>query len=57
MELINVCLYICIFCFYLCLIKKWEEGWEYSLEDILDIVKKYDGELVIEVYIVGGVLL
>ncbi len=52
----NVCLYTCNFCSYSRLIKKRSEGWEYSLEDILDIVKKYDGKPVTEVHIVGGVL-
>ena len=55
-EPTNVCLYTCTFCSYSRLIKKREEGWEYSLEEILDIVKKYDEEPVTEVHIVGGVL-
>ncbi len=55
-EPTNVCLYTCTFCSYSRLIKKREEGWEYSLEEILDIVKKYDEEAVTEVHIVGGVL-
>jgi aminodeoxyfutalosine synthase len=32
-----------------------EEGWELSLDDMLNIVKKYDGQPVTEVHIVGGV--
>ena len=32
-----------------------EEGWELSMEQMLDIVKKYDGKPVTEVHIVGGV--
>jgi aminodeoxyfutalosine synthase len=32
-----------------------EEGWELSVEDMLNIVKKYDGKPVTEVHIVGGV--
>ena len=55
-EPTNVCLYTCTFCSYSRLIKKREEGWEYNLEDIMDIVRKYDGEPVTEVHIVGGVL-
>ena len=55
-EPTNVCLYTCTFCSYSRLIKKREEGWEYSLEEILDIIKKYDKEPVTEVHIVGGVL-
>jgi aminodeoxyfutalosine synthase len=55
-EPTNVCLYDCSFCSYSRKIKKREDGWEYSLEDILDIVKGYDGQPVTEVHIVGGVL-
>ncbi len=55
-EPTNVCLYTCTFCSYSRLIKKREEGWEYSLEDIMDIVRKYDDQPVTEVHIVGGVL-
>ncbi|MDG1101269.1 MAG: aminofutalosine synthase MqnE [Saprospiraceae bacterium] len=56
MEPTNVCLYTCSFCSYSRLIKKREEGWEYSIEDMMDIVKGYDGKPVTEVHIVGGVL-
>lgn len=55
-EPTNVCLYTCTFCSYSRLIKKREEGWEYTMDEILDIVRKYDGEPVTEVHIVGGVL-
>ncbi|CAH1002314.1 Aminodeoxyfutalosine synthase [Neolewinella maritima] len=55
-EPTNVCLYTCSFCSYSRRMKKREDGWEYSLEDIMDIVKKYDDTLVTEVHIVGGVL-
>ncbi len=55
-EPTNVCLYTCTFCSYSRLIKKRDEGWEYSLDDIMDIVRKYDDEPVTEVHIVGGVL-
>lgn len=55
-EPTNVCIYTCTFCSYSRLIKKREEGWEYTLDEIMDIVKKYDDEPVTEVHIVGGVL-
>jgi len=55
-EPTNVCLYTCTFCSYSRLIKKREEGWEYSIDQIMDIVKSYDGKPVTEVHIVGGVL-
>ncbi len=56
LEPTNVCLYTCTFCSYSRLIKKREEGWEYSLEEMMDIVKSYDGKDVTEIHIVGGVL-
>lgn len=56
MEPTNICLYTCTFCSYSRLIKKREEGWEYSMDDMMDIVKKYDDQPVTEVHIVGGVL-
>lgn len=56
MEPTNICVYTCTFCSYSRLIKQRHEGWEYSLEDMLDIVKKYDNQPVTEVHIVGGVL-
>jgi aminodeoxyfutalosine synthase len=55
-EPTNVCLYTCTFCSYSRLIKKRTEGWEYTLEDIMNIVYKYDKQPVTEVHIVGGVL-
>jgi aminodeoxyfutalosine synthase len=55
-EPTNVCLYTCTFCSYSRLIKKREEGWEYSKEEMMDIVKSYDDQPVTEVHIVGGVL-
>ncbi len=55
-EPTNVCLYTCTFCSYSRLIKKRDEGWEYSLDDIMDIIKQYDNKPVTEVHIVGGVL-
>lgn len=56
MEPTNVCLYTCSFCSYSRLIKKREEGWEYTMDEMLDIVKEYDDKPVTEVHIVGGVL-
>lgn len=55
-EPTNVCLYTCTFCSYSRLIKKREEGWEYTLDEMMDIVKSYDDRPVTEVHIVGGVL-
>lgn len=55
-EPTNICVYTCTFCSYSRLIKQRHDGWEYTMEEMMDIVKKYDGEPVTEVHIVGGVL-
>jgi aminodeoxyfutalosine synthase len=54
-EPTNVCVFSCKFCSYSRLYAHKEEGWELSVEDMLNIVKKYDGKPVTEVHIVGGV--
>jgi aminodeoxyfutalosine synthase len=54
-EPTNVCVYACKFCSYSRLYAHRDEGWELSLDNMLDIVKKYDGQPVTEVHIVGGV--
>ncbi len=54
-EPTNVCVFSCHFCSYSRLYAKREEGWELSMDDMLNIVKKYDGQPVTEVHIVGGV--
>ena len=54
-EPTNVCVFSCNFCSYSRLYAKRDEGWELSMEDMLNIVKKYDGQPVTEVHIVGGV--
>lgn len=56
MEPTNVCVYTCTFCSYSRLIKKRSEGWELDHDQMMDIVKSYDGKPVTEVHIVGGVL-
>ena len=56
LEPTNLCVYDCKFCSYSRLIKQKDEGWALTLEEMLDVVKKYDGEPVTEVHIVGGVL-
>jgi aminodeoxyfutalosine synthase len=54
-EPTNVCVFSCNFCAYSQLYAHREEGWELSMDDMLNIVKKYDGQPVTEVHIVGGV--
>lgn len=54
-EPTNICVYDCKFCSYSRLLKQQEGQWELSLDQMFDIVKKYDGQPVTEVHIVGGV--
>ncbi|TXJ28851.1 MAG: aminofutalosine synthase MqnE [Chitinophagaceae bacterium] len=54
-EPTNVCVYSCHFCSYSRVYAHRDEGWELSLEQMMDIVKSYDGKPVTEVHIVGGV--
>jgi aminodeoxyfutalosine synthase len=54
-EPTNVCVFSCNFCSYSRLYAHRDEGWELSMEQMLDMVKKYDGKPVTEVHIVGGV--
>lgn len=54
-EPTNVCVYSCHFCSYSRLYAHRDEGWELSIEQMMEMVKKYDGKPVTEVHIVGGV--
>ena len=54
-EPTNVCVFTCNFCSYSRLYAHRDEGWELSLQQMMDIVKKYDGKPETEVHIVGGV--
>lgn len=54
-EPTNICVFSCKFCSYSRLYAHKEEGWELTTEQMLNIVKKYDGKPVTEVHIVGGV--
>src|SRR5436190_15955370 len=54
-EPTNVCVFSCAFCSYSRLYAHKEEGWELSIDQMLDIVKSYDGKPITEVHIVGGV--
>ncbi|MDB5003822.1 MAG: mqnE [Mucilaginibacter sp.] len=55
-EPTNLCVYDCKFCSYSRLLKQKEQGWEYTMDEMFDMVVKYDNEPVTEVHIVGGVL-
>jgi aminodeoxyfutalosine synthase len=54
-EPTNVCVFSCAFCSYSRLYAQREEGWELSINEMMEMVKKYDGKPVTEVHIVGGV--
>ena len=54
-EPTNICVFSCKFCSYSRLYANKEEGWELSIDQMLDIVKSYDGKPITEVHIVGGV--
>ena len=53
-EPTNRCVYNCLFCSYRRPAGD-PESWDYSHEEILEIVKKFDNKQVTEVHIVGGV--
>jgi len=54
-EPTNVCVFYCKFCSYSRLYAHREEGWELSIDQMLEKVKSYDGQPITEVHIVGGV--
>ena len=54
-EPTNVCVFTCKFCSYSRIYKHKEDGWELSIDEMVDRVKGYDGKPVTEVHIVGGV--
>ncbi|MBI5857045.1 MAG: aminofutalosine synthase MqnE [Sphingobacteriales bacterium] len=54
-EPTNVCVFSCNFCSYSRLYAHRDEGWELSMDQMLNMVKSYDGQPVTEVHIVGGV--
>ncbi len=54
-EPTNVCVFSCNFCSYSRLYAHRDEGWELTMEQMLNKVKSYDGKPVTEVHIVGGV--
>ncbi len=54
-EPTNVCVFSCKFCSYSKLYAHKEEGWELTIDQMMVIVRSYDGKPVTEVHIVGGV--
>ena len=54
-EPTNICVFDCKFCSYSRLLKHRQDGWELSIEEMLNKVKEYEGKPITEVHIVGGV--
>jgi aminodeoxyfutalosine synthase len=54
-EPTNVCVFSCHFCSYSRVYAHRDEGWELTMQQMIDVVKSYDGKPVTEVHIVGGV--
>ncbi len=54
-EPTNVCVFSCNFCSYSQLYAHRDEGWELSIDDMMKMLKDYDGKPITEVHIVGGV--
>lgn len=54
-EPTNVCVFSCHFCAYSKLYAHREDGWELTIDQMMDIVRKYDNKPETEVHIVGGV--
>src|SRR5690606_11405788 len=54
-EPTNVCIFTCNFCSYSRKYKHRDEVWELTMEEMLEMVRKYEGQPVTEVHIVGGV--
>ena len=56
-EPTNLCLFTCKFCSYSRTLKQKEDhqSWFYTEDEILELVKAYDGKPITEVHIVGGV--
>ncbi|MBA3901097.1 MAG: CofH family radical SAM protein, partial [Bacteroidetes bacterium] len=54
-EPTNLCVFDCKFCSYSRNFKQKGEAWEMGEQEIYDLVKKYDGQPITEIHIVGGV--
>jgi aminodeoxyfutalosine synthase len=54
-EPTNLCVFDCKFCSYSRNFKQKGDAWEMTEDEIYDYVRKYDGQPVTEVHIVGGV--
>jgi len=55
-EPTNLCVYDCKFCSYSRMIREKEDGWESTVEEMMEKLRAYDGEPVTEVHLTGGVV-
>jgi len=54
-EPTNICVFDCKFCSYSRLLSKKSEAWEYTIDEMVEILHKYEGKEITEVHLVGGV--
>jgi len=54
-EPTNICVFDCKFCSYSRLLSKKSEAWEYTIDEMIEILQKYEGKEITEVHLVGGV--
>ena len=54
-EPTNICVFDCKFCAYSKLLRNKQDGWEYSIEEMCNKIKRYKEGQITEVHIVGGV--
>ncbi|MHB1922237.1 MAG: CofH family radical SAM protein, partial [Chitinophagaceae bacterium] len=54
-EPTNVCVFTCKFCSYSRVYKHRDQGWELTIEQMMEKVRSYDDQQITEVHIVGGV--
>ena len=54
-EPTNICVFDCKFCSYSKLLSKKSEAWQYTIDEMVEILQKYEGKEITEVHLVGGV--
>ena len=54
-EPTNICVFDCKFCAYSRKLSKRVEAWEFTIEEMVEQLKAYEGKAITEVHLVGGV--
>ena len=54
-EPTNICVFDCKFCAYSRLLSKKSEAWEYTIDEMVEILQKHESKKITEVHLVGGV--